>query len=309
MIKQDSYGAAARVSVLILTYNAEKFIRASLDSVLTQEFDDFHIVVSDDCSSDSTCAILQEYAERYPAKFTLNLNQKNVGITRNANIALSLCRGEFVAFHAGDDIMLPSKLAKQVAYFDAHPDCALCYHNLELFNSDTNAALGLYNTPMRNPARQGTARELIKHGCFIGGNAVMVRRDKLPACGYNPIFPVASDWQLWIAVTIDGGLIGYIDEVLARYRRHENNTTAVASPLNRQAILDALNTTNWVIVNYPTYSVDALKAYAIHLRLLRRLDAGKSYSTALVASLKVWPTLAAFGALALHTLSFGSLKR
>lgn len=309
MIKQDSSGSTARVSVLILTYNAEKFIRASLDSVLGQEFKDLHIVVSDDCSSDTTCAILRDYAERHPGLFTLNLNPENVGITRNANIALSLCRGEFVAFHAGDDIMLPSKLAKQVAYFDAHPDCALCYHNLELFDSDTDASMGLYNTPLRNPARQGTARELIKHGCFVGGNAVMVRRKLIPECGYNPIFPVASDWQLWIAVTINGGLIGYVDEVLARYRRHANNTTAIASPLNRQAVLDALNTTNWVMVNYPAYSVDALKAYAMHLRLLRRLDSGKSYSTALIASLKVWPTVAAFGALMLHVVSLGSLKR
>jgi hypothetical protein len=205
--------------------------------------------------------------------------------------------------------MLAGKIMRQVEYFDAHPDCVLCYHNLELFDSDTNQSMGLYNTRMRNPARSGSVRELIRNGCFIGGNSVMVRRASLPACGYNTAFPVASDWQLWIAVTIDGGQIGYINAVLARYRRHANNTTAVASPLNKQAILDALNTTNWVVVNYPQYSFDALKAYAIHLRLLRRLDSGNSYANSLAASLKVWPTLAAAFALVLHTVTFGSSKK
>lgn len=297
-----------RVSVLILTYNAEEFVRSSIDSVLAQDYKELQIVISDDCSSDRTCEILREYEARYPRTFKINLNQKNVGITANANIALALCTGEFVAFHAGDDLMLPAKLKKQVQYFDAHPECVLSYHNLEVFDSATDRPLGLYNNA-RNPARSGSVRELIRHGCFVGGNSAMVRRSSLPATGYNVLFPVASDWQLWIAATVGGGQIGYINEVLARYRRHANNTTGIASPLNRQAILDALNTTNWILVNHPQYSIDALKAYAIHLRLLRRLQGGRYYSRSLLASLKVWPTIEAAGALLLHVLSLGSLRK
>ena len=305
---QNNAKSGPRVSVLILTYNAEEFIRSSIDSVLEQNFSSLQIVVSDDRSSDGTCDILREYAHRYPEIFVINLNEKNMGITANSNIALSLCEGEFVAFHAGDDLMLPGKLKKQVDYFDQHPDCVLCYHNLELFDSDSGRALGLYNNA-RNPARTGSARELIRHGCFVGGNSVMVRSSALPANGYNMIFPVASDWQLWIATTVGGGRIGYLDEVLARYRRHSNNTTAITSPLNRQAILDALNTTNWVVVNHPQYSVDALKAYAMHTRLLRRLEGGRFYPRALIASLKIWPTVEAAGALLLYILSFGFVRK
>ncbi len=296
------------VSVLILTYNAESFIRESIESVLAQGYPALQIVVSDDLSKDGTCDILKEYQEKYPEVFTVNFNPVNLGITRNSNKALSLCIGDYVAFHAGDDVMLPGKIHEQVQYFERNSDCVLCYHNLELFDSDSGKVLGRYNN-YRNKARSGSVRELIRHGCFIGGNSVMVRRSSLPAGGYNEMMPVASDWQLWIAVTIGGGTIGYIDKVLARYRRHAQNTTAVMSPLNRQAIMDALNTTNWVLVNHPSYSVDALKAYAVHLRLLRRLEGGKFYSRALLASLKVWPTLDAFGALALNFFSAGSVKK
>ena len=98
------------VSILILTYNSSEFIRESLDSVIAQEYLNLQIIVSDDASSDGTQDILHEYLSNNPKIFTVNLNEKNIGITRNANIALSLCRGSFVAFHAGDDVMLPGKI-------------------------------------------------------------------------------------------------------------------------------------------------------------------------------------------------------
>lgn len=295
------------VSVLILTYNCAQFIRESIDSALSQTYDNSQIVVSDDCSTDETPEILKKYAERHPGKILLNINKQNVGITRNANIALSLCTGEFVAFHAGDDVMLPDKLAEQVAYFRKNPECVLCYHNLEIFESSSNKTIGFYNN-WKNPARTGTVRQLIRHGCFIGGNAAMVRRASLPPEGYNMAFPVASDWQLWIATTIDGGLIGYIPRTLTRYRRHENNVTSTSSVLNKQAIVDALNTTNWVVTRRPEYAFDALKGYAIHMRLVRRLNGEVGYFAALSASLKVWPTGAAAAALMLHVLTFGKFK-
>lgn len=296
-----------KVSVLILTYNAVNFIRESLDSVLAQGYENLQIVVSDDASGDGTQAILSEYANKYFGKFTVNLNETNVGITRNANIALSLCSGKFVAFHAGDDVMLPGKINSQVEYFSKHPDCVLCYHNLEIFESATGKILGYYNGP-KNPPREGTARELIIHGCFVGGNAVMVRRESLPPGGYNEAFPVASDWLLWISTTINGGRIGYVNQVLARYRRHDTNTTSTMSSLNRQAILDALNTTNWVAVNHPEYVFDALRGYAIHLRLLRRLDGKKNYLRALFASIKVWPTISAVGAIVISFVTLGRIR-
>jgi glycosyltransferase involved in cell wall biosynthesis len=296
-----------KVSVLVLTYNAANFIRESLDSILAQGYDDLQIVVSDDASRDGTQDILREYSAKHPSEFTVNLNHTNVGITRNANIALSLCTGMFVAFHAGDDVMLPGKINAQVAYFHQHQDCVLCYHNLEIFDSDSGRLIGYYNG-LKNPPREGGVRELIVHGCFMGGMSVMVRRASLPPGGYSEAFPVASDWLLWIATTINGGRIGYVNQVLAKYRRHDSNTTSTTSVLNRQAILDALNTSNWIAVNHPEYVFDALRSYAIHLRLLRRLDGQENYLRALLASIKVWPTIAAIGALVINIATLGRIK-
>lgn len=99
-------------------------MREALDSVLMQEVDfDYEIVVGDDCSNDSTPAILQEYVARYPGKFNLILNTENVGISKNYQNVLYACQGEYIALLEGDDYWTDkTKLQKSVDFLDAHPD-------------------------------------------------------------------------------------------------------------------------------------------------------------------------------------------
>ena len=104
------------VTVLVTTYNQEKYIAQALDSVLAQKTDfPFEIYVSEDCGTDGTRAILQEYAAKYPERIRLNLRQKNVGISRNWYEGLCAARGDYVCTLEGDDWWLDDhKLQKQV---------------------------------------------------------------------------------------------------------------------------------------------------------------------------------------------------
>lgn len=113
-----------KLTVAILTYNQEQYICEALDSVLMQEVNfDYEIVVGDDCSKDSTPAILQEYAARYSGKFNLILNTENVGISKNYQNVLYACQGEYIALLEGDDYWTDkTKLQKSVDFLDAHPD-------------------------------------------------------------------------------------------------------------------------------------------------------------------------------------------
>ena len=88
---------APLVTVVITTYNQEHYIRKAIDSVLAQKTDfDFEIYITEDCGTDGTRAILQEYAARYPGRIRLNLRQQNVGISRNWYEGLCAAKGEFV---------------------------------------------------------------------------------------------------------------------------------------------------------------------------------------------------------------------
>lgn len=112
-----------KVSVIIPTYNRERFIADAVDSVLAQTYDDFEVIVVDDGSSDGTPAILSVYADDR----LIHLTQSNQGRSHARNRALAIARGEYIAFLDSDDVYLPSKLALQVSFLDSHPDVGMIY--------------------------------------------------------------------------------------------------------------------------------------------------------------------------------------
>ena len=97
------------ISIALATYNGAKFLRKQLESILNQSVTDFEVVVCDDCSTDKTPQILQEYASR-DSRFKVYQNAKNLGFKKNFEHILTLCKGEFIAFCDQDDIWEPNHL-------------------------------------------------------------------------------------------------------------------------------------------------------------------------------------------------------
>lgn len=122
------------VSVIVLTYNHEKYIRQALDSILMQEVDfRYEILVGDDASVDHTPEILKEYQKKHPDIFHLYLRTQNLGATRNSYELLTSCRGVFIAACEGDDYWTDSlKLKKQVEFLRDHPEFIGCSHDCKI---------------------------------------------------------------------------------------------------------------------------------------------------------------------------------
>lgn len=119
------------VSVLMVTYNHEKFIGQALDSVFSQQVDfEFEVVLGEDCSTDSTRLIVQEYERRYPLQLFPIYHQRNVGVKRNGwEFCFPKLRGEFVATFEGDDLWIDRfKLQRQVDFLRANPNFSACCH-------------------------------------------------------------------------------------------------------------------------------------------------------------------------------------
>jgi hypothetical protein len=119
------------LSILCLTYNHEAYIARALQSFLEQVADfEIEIVVADDCSTDGTRAIVEQFRERAGERLRLLTTPVNLGVTRNFRRAHEACRGQYIAFCEGDDFWRgASKLRVQVAFLDAHPDVVITYHN------------------------------------------------------------------------------------------------------------------------------------------------------------------------------------
>jgi glycosyltransferase involved in cell wall biosynthesis len=213
-----------KVSILIPSYNQEAVIEQTVMSALEQDYDNLEVIVTDDASSDRTPQILKEIQQRYPDRLKVFLHPKRLGVTENHTRGLMECRGDFVAFQDGDDLFLPGKIKKQVAFMLAHEDCTISFHDVEVFDSESGKTLYLWS--QRFGRREGGMYELVRYGNYVASVSVMVRRVHLPEYGYDDRIRIGSDWLLWLeTLARGGGKLCYLDEVLARYRRHASNLT------------------------------------------------------------------------------------
>lgn len=99
------------ISIAMTSYNGEKYIAEQLDSILTQTYDNFELIICDDCSKDSTVKIIKDYCGK-DSRIKLYVNEKNLGFKKNFEKAISLCKGEYIALSDQDDIWLPEHLEK-----------------------------------------------------------------------------------------------------------------------------------------------------------------------------------------------------
>lgn len=228
------------VSLLIVCYNQQHFIREALVSALEQDYENLEVVVADDASRDGTQDIIRELGARYPGRLKMIFNPANVGITANSNIGLRECRGELIAFMGGDDVLLPGKIAQQVAWFAQEEKRVLCGHDVDWI--DANGALLGIRTSELVPFHAGQgAAGFIRHGAPYTAASVMVRRARIPSYGFHPSLPVVSDWKLWLDVIGTEGVYGYIPGIWAQYRRHGGNVTARLNwKVTRDVLLTAL---------------------------------------------------------------------
>lgn len=233
-----------KVSVMIITYNQQHFIRETLDSVVSQNYPNLEIVVADDCSKDATPQIIREYQQRYPNMIVPVLNPKNLGITGNCNAAFFACTGEYVAVMGGDDLFLPEKIVKQVELFEQDPEVVISYHPVEIFNSADNTVLYVTNQLAREDL--GDAYEIITKGGIPGASSVMVRRSACPEKGFDVRLPVVSDWLFYIEVALHGK-VAKLDGLYGRYRKHGSG----ASERTYELLSESLQTLEILMSEHP----------------------------------------------------------
>ena len=210
--------AAVAVSVLVVTYNHARFVRQALDSALAQRLaHPFEILVSEDCSTDGTRAIVQEYAERHPQLVRLLLSEQNLHSNEVVARGFRAARGRYIALLDGDDYWTSDdKLRAQFAFLEARPDLTICFHNVQVVDERSQSTGRLWNAPGQ-PEVSGL-HELLR-GNFIAMGSVMYRRAavaEVPAW-YNR-FPI-TDWPLHVLYAREGR-IGYLDRTLGVYRLH-----------------------------------------------------------------------------------------
>ena len=126
-----------KLSVFVVTYNQEQYIRQCLDSIVMQQVDfDYEVIIGEDCSTDNTPQICDEYADKYSFIHVFH-HSKNLGLVKNWEFVLNKCIGEYVAMIEGDDYWTnPHKLQTQLKYLDSNKDCQICFYKPSLVFTD-----------------------------------------------------------------------------------------------------------------------------------------------------------------------------
>ncbi len=208
---------APKISVLMPVYKTnERYLREAIESVLAQTVTDFEFLILDDCPADDRESIVKSYRD---PRIKYVKNERNLGITPSRNKLIDMAKGEYLAVFDHDDVSLPARFEKQVAYLDAHPKCGVVGSFAERFPKTKR---------LQYPIEDRKIKEYLMFGCAVLHPASMLRRSVLGALRYEEKFSPAEDYALWCRL-MEKTNFHNIPEVLFKYRDHETNTSKLQS--------------------------------------------------------------------------------
>lgn len=204
----------ARVSIIMGIYNCAPTLPEAIDSILAQTFTDWQLILCDDGSTDNTYSVAKRYLSQNHEKVILLQNKSNMGLNHTLNRCLEVATGDYIARMDGDDISLPTRLEKEVAFLDAHPEYAIVSTPMIFF--DETGEWGR-SFSIKKP----TKYDFIKHSPVHCHAPCMIRRDAYTAVGgytEDPRILRFEDVNLWYKLYAKGYYGFNLDEPLYKMR-------------------------------------------------------------------------------------------
>lgn len=198
------------VSIITPMYNSGKFIKYTIESVLNQTYQEWEMLVIDDCSTDNGPEIVKSYMKNDPRIRYIRVKE-NKGVSHARNTGLKMMNGQFIAFLDSDDIWDHEKLEKQVRFMK-EKGCAISFTSYELINEENEPLNKIVRVP------KGVDYNTLLKGNILGCLTVVIDKSKLD-------FEIKmsgvrhEDYVLWLSILKKGYIAYGIDEVLAKYRK------------------------------------------------------------------------------------------
>ncbi|MBI3219693.1 MAG: glycosyltransferase family 2 protein [Bacteroidetes bacterium] len=204
------------VSIVLATYNGEKYLREQLDSLFAQTYPLLEIIAVDDCSSDSTIAILKEYAAAHPI-LQIYQNEVNLKHNRTFERGIQLAKGDCIAMCDQDDIWLPEKISTLMEQWS--PESLLIHCDSEFIDAE-GKSLQRKISDIKNLQTYSSPIPFII-GNTVAGHAAIFRKELIKSILPFPSIVIHDWWMAFVAAT--QGPVQYVDEPLIHYRQHAGN--------------------------------------------------------------------------------------
>ncbi len=273
-----------KFSIITTTYKHEKYIRETIESILSQSFSDWELLIGDDSPDDSTWDIIQEYMQKYPNKIKAWHHSPNKWIVENANFLLSQISesSEYIAFLEWDDVYVSDCLQKKYEIFERYQNVWLIYSDMDFINWESQITLGGL---LKSKNIKFFQNELIpseeyiasKNPLIVSYSSVAIRKNILPQ--FLPIQSLTtsktyavSDYDLFFRISSVFHVF-WINESLTRYRRHSNNLSANYVWLfdDLQLLIEKYKREN--LISYKTYTQK--KSWIWILKSISKLSTGE----------------------------------
>jgi glycosyltransferase involved in cell wall biosynthesis len=218
------------VSVVVPTYNGERFLRPAIESILHQTFRDFELIVIDDASTDSTPSILREFTDD---RIVALRNERNLGIAGATNRGLNAARGQYIALQDHDDISLPHRFQTQVDFLNAHPATAIVGSAATLIDDD-----GVAYASFPLPCDEIDIKwRLLFVGDAFHYTSIMARRSAIVEIGGysdDPAFRFSEAYEPFSRIAMRHQ-VANLPEILVLWRRHRRATSIQHAQVQAQS--------------------------------------------------------------------------
>lgn len=192
-------------------YNAESFLKESIDSILRQNYTDFEFLIINDGSSDGSKEIIEHYASI--DKRIRAIHQKNHGLVYSLNKGIKMASGTYIARTDADDVCMDNRLLNQVEFLEANPEVVLLGGGFEIIDQE-----GYYMETVHPPTQDRDIRRTLLLRNPFGHASVMFRKTAVEKAGlYSDKFGPTEDYELWIRMSKQGKLAA-LSRPVYRYR-------------------------------------------------------------------------------------------
>lgn len=215
------------LTVVALCYNHERYLRACLDSIARQTFQDFELIVCDDASTDGSAALIEAWIAEHRPSATFIRQAANIGICQTLNVALSRAQGRYLSMISTDDMWEADKLERQFRVMEQQPAAVgMAYSDASLMDGDGAAIPGRFIERYRpgRPIPSGDLFIELATNNFIPAMSTMIRTEVLREVGGYDESLAYEDWDMWLRIA-ERYRIVYVDGALARYRLHTASLT------------------------------------------------------------------------------------
>lgn len=225
--------SSSLISIIMPAYNAEKFIRESIESVLSQTYQNWELLIVNDASTDNTIKIVQTYLAD-PRIRVINLNE-NGGLAHARNAGIEKAAGKYITFLDSDDLWTPDKLARQVEYHKQHPEIPISHTRYIMFNEKGEIKRSLRIRLRPSFTKHGLLYKRLLSENIIGVLTVMIQSSVIKSVGgFDDNLRSAEDYDLWLRLSKKNIPFGYLKKSLAKYRVHINSLSRSISKFKKE---------------------------------------------------------------------------